>query len=645
MKKFHFRIGQKISGGFSTLVVISALTIIFIFISLQKSATIIRENGEVVRPSRDILNEFKLLATNSRMYTTNWIYLQTNAEDKEALKKLHEVEFPALKEKLNSLKKTWSDRQRLVLDSTLNNFDSLLTIEKMIMTELATFEDYEENSGLTKMENTTRLEGEVLPLSNKVMSQVDELLQQKSVEAQKADAEVLTASNSVQKVTIIVGVVLVLFGVSAALLLTRSITQPINHIRDVIQELSTGELPENRKLADSKDEIGEMAQAVDKLVVGLRSTSLFAASIGNGNYEAEHQPLSEKDVLGNALLEMRDNLKRVGDEDKRRNWATEGQARFGEILRRNSSDFKQLCDEIVSNLVKYTKSNQGGIFIINEEAGEPFLELKACYAWDKKKYLEQKIYVGEGLTGQAWQEGEKIYLTEVPDNYISITSGLGESNPRSVLIVPLKVNEQTYGVVEIASFYAFEEHHVEFVEKIAESIASTVASAKVNERTQRLLEDSTMLTEQMRAQEEEMRQNMEELQATQEEMQRAQRDTEAREHLFNATQLILEFDRNYRITYANQMAATQLRFDSSEMLGKSLETLVDTRGKMDQMKNLLSQGQIWLSLAAIKPKNGKPVTVKASAGALMDHYGQVVKYLMILDNISEWQVQLQQVNA
>ncbi len=71
------------------------------------------------------------------MYTTNWIYLQTNAEDKEALKKLHEVEYPAPKEKLNTLKKTWGMRQQLVLDSTLNNFDSLLTIEKVIMTELA----------------------------------------------------------------------------------------------------------------------------------------------------------------------------------------------------------------------------------------------------------------------------------------------------------------------------------------------------------------------------------------------------------------------------------------------------------------------------------------------------------------------------
>ena len=272
-------------------------------------------------------------------------------------------------------------------------------------------------------------------------------------------------------------------------------------------KLGQGHLPDEQQSRKfNNDEIGEMAHAVENLVNGLKSTSNFAENIGRGNYDAEFTPLSEEDVLGNSLIEMRDNLKSVAEEDKRRNWSTSGLATFGEILRQNNDNIEKLSDDIISNLVKYLNCNQGGLYIINDDEEEAYLELKACYAWDKKKYLEQRVHIGEGLTGQSWLEKDTVYLTEIPEDYITITSGLGEASPTSILIVPLKINDDVFGVLEIASFNEFKQYEIEFVEKIAESIASTVSSVKINEKTQRLLEESTEMTEQMRSQEEEMRQ-------------------------------------------------------------------------------------------------------------------------------------------
>src|SRR5690606_29769436 len=125
------------------------------------------------------------------------------------------------------------------------------------------------------------------------------------------------------------------------------------------------------------------------LVNGLKATTLFAENIGKGNYASDFNPLSSQDVLGNALIDMRNNLAKVAEDDKKRNWATEGLAKFGEILRTNNNDVSKLSDEIIGNLVKYLNANQGGIYIVDDEmeGEEETMSMKACYAWDKKKFL------------------------------------------------------------------------------------------------------------------------------------------------------------------------------------------------------------------------------------------------------------------
>jgi putative methionine-R-sulfoxide reductase with GAF domain len=218
---------------------------------------------------------------------------------------------------------------------------------------------------------------------------------------------------------------------------------------------------------------------------------------------------------------MKVQMKASAEAEQKRVWATQGQANFGDLIRTSSHDAKTLSQEVIIFLVKYLKANQGGIFIVNdEEEHNHFLELKAAYAFERKKYLTKQIGLGEGLVGQAYLEKETIHLRKIPQHYVHITSGLGGSNPSTLLLVPMKTEEEVLGVIELASFKHFEQHEIEFCEKIAETFAATLAGVKVNERTRQLLEQSQEQSEEMRAQEEEMRQNMEEMQATQEEMAR-----------------------------------------------------------------------------------------------------------------------------
>jgi len=302
--------------------------------------------------------------------------------------------------------------------------------------------------------------------------------------------------------------------------------------------MADGEISSKMKLTvDSGDEVEEMANALNRSIEGLNNKTEFALDIGRGKLDSELDLLSEQDILGQSLIDMRNSLKDANaeevkrkEEDRKRAWVNEGLTKFADILRRNNDKIQTLSDEIVSDLVKYLKANQAGLFLLEEEdKNDIHFMLTSAYAWDRKKFLNKRVEFDEGLVGACAMEKETIQLTEIPDDYVEITSGLGKGTPTYIVLVPLKHEEDVLGVIEIASFRKFEEFEVEFIERIAQSIASTILSVRINATTRGLLEQSQQQAEEMLAQEEEMRQNMEELQATQEEMSRKAQEQKQKE--------------------------------------------------------------------------------------------------------------------
>ncbi len=315
-------------------------------------------------------------------------------------------------------------------------------------------------------------------------------------------------------------VILIVFNVLQYFYFNRSVTRPIKSLRRYLISMGKGELPEF-KMKVWRDDIGEMVRSVRNLLAGLKQTAVFAQELGNGNLEAEYEMLSNNDILGKSLMDMRDNLTKLADEDEKRNWVNQGVATFSEILRANNDNLEHLSDQIILYLVNYLKVNQAALFLINDiDKKDIHLEIASIYAWDRKKFLDTKIEKGQGLVGQCWYEQKTIFMTDVPEEFVYITSGLGQATPRCILIVPLIANEEIYGVMEFAAFRVLEEYEIDFIEKVAESIAAAIGNVRITERTKNLLEEAQQQGEELRANEEEMRQNMEEMNATQEEMDR-----------------------------------------------------------------------------------------------------------------------------
>jgi PAS domain S-box-containing protein len=411
--------------------------------------------------------------------------------------------------------------------------------------------------------------------------------------------------------------------------------------------LARGKVDSQDKLKDhSNDEVGQMSRSVNTLIDGLDKTAGFAREIGRGNLDTPFELLSDEDMLGNSLMEMRQSLKKArGKEQERKkqeekqNWATTGLARFGDILRQQTDDMEEFAYSIVSNLVDYTGANQGGLYVINDDdQQDPFIEMLACYAYDRRKMIEKRIEMQEGLVGQVIQEKERIYLEEIPQEYVNITSGLGHTTPRCLLIVPLKVNEEVYGAIELAAIHPMEEHVIRFVEDVAEDIASTLKTTKINLQTSRLLEQSQQQSEELAAQEEEMRQNMEELKATQEEAARRNAEIEGLVGALRRTNIVIEYDLKGYIRDANENFLNLVGMQKEEVIGlhhfDHMEFTEEKRKHYAGFWEDLRKGQTRKETTTIRVR-GKKYTFIETYTPIMDQYGQPEKVLKISTDITD----------
>ncbi len=392
---------------------------------------------------------------------------------------------------------------------------SILDLITNYQKQFAEIVDTETQIGLTANDG---LRGELRSVINQVKPQIEQLNRYVDTQSKKAIGQSIWF-------LILIVVFQIISGVVLAIYYSNQISKPIKQIKSAVLSLASGNYPDPL-VVDSTEEIGQTKDGFNQFVKRLQVATNFAETMGKGNLQLNYDDQFRNDVLARALINMQTKLKEADEQKAKINWVNKGAANFNDILKEDNASIEKLGDSILKFLVNYVEANQAALFIRESKERDLLIRI-ASYAYGKKKFIDQEIEVGQGVIGQAVLEGETIYLTDVPKNYVSITSGLGEGTPKAVLIVPLKVRDQIMGILEIATFSIFEKHKIEFIEQISENIATMLSSRKSIELTNQLLAEAREKTEMLTQQEEEMRQNSEELLATQEEMTRQRQELEA----------------------------------------------------------------------------------------------------------------------
>ncbi|MBR5166662.1 MAG: GAF domain-containing protein [Salinivirgaceae bacterium] len=413
---------------------------------------------------------------------------------------------------------------------------------------------------------------------------------------------VLGDAKNITLTTILLMIVCFVILGTITLLITNKISKSLKTINAALIDVSDGDIKNDNVLAETTlTDINNINESLKSVISGLIKAAEFSEQIGRGNLDSEFTALSENDKLGNALINMRNDLRQNEEENAKRkiedekvNWATLGLAKFAEILHTDNQSINDLSYEILRNLIKYIDVNQGAIYVLDDTGEEPVYEMTSAIAYDRRKFMQKRFAVGEDLVGRCAYEHKTIYMTDIPENYITITSGMGGATASALLLVPLVVEDKVFGIIELASFAKLEEYKINFVEKLAESIASTISTVKVNERTNELLKQSKVQAEELASQEEEMRQNMEELQATQEEAARRDNETNSIMKVINQQLVVVEYDTDGKITNANAAMSELMNMPVDSIIGQKaddgLDMSAEQRRAYTQMWNDLRRG-------------------------------------------------------
>lgn len=378
---------------------------------------------------------------------------------------------------------------------------------------------------------------------------------------------------------IIIGVALLLVVVLARLL-TFSIVSGLKNIVNASNLIAKGNLESylQKESLARKDEVGEISKTINELINNLKLTAEFAEQTGKGNFELKYKLLGEADVLGLSLVQMQDSLSEAQKEqeqtkerDRKEKFINTGLNEFNKIASSVNNNFEVICYSIVKNIVDYMQIPMGALYIHKNDADkdEDCLELMAAIAYDREKCMSKTILIGEGLVGRCAYEKLPIYMTDIPNNYMKITSGLGDSNPNNLFLVPLILEDTVYGVIELASFEVIEDYKRIFIEKLAENIASILSNIENNKRNLFLLEQSKMQSEELAAQEEELRQNMEELQATQEAAERKEIEQSQMVNIYNESMFTTSYTLEGTILEMNKHYLTFLNIDSANIVDQN----------------------------------------------------------------------------
>ena len=279
-------------------------------------------------------------------------------------------------------------------------------------------------------------------------------------------------------------------------------------------------------------------QLAGNLTTQVRAIAEVSTAVTQGDLtrQISVDAMGEVAELSDTINQMIANLRETTQKNAEQDWLNLNLARISGLMQ-GQRDLATVSRLIMSEISPLVSAQHGAFFLAESPTGgEPELRLIASYGYKQRKSVSNRFKLGEGLVGQAALEGKSILISDAPEDYIKISSGLGEALPVNIVVMPILFEEQVLAVVELASVKAFSVVNTAFLEQLGETLGVVLNAIIANRRTEELLEQSQSLTEELQSQSEELQSQQEELKRSNSELEQQTSSLRASEELLQTQQ-------------------------------------------------------------------------------------------------------------
>lgn len=355
-------IGRKIGMGFGLFISFALLVVLLTNRTLERSRAINAQINDVYAPSVDALVRLRNLTVSAHMLIKHWALIESRADapEKTTLVEITTQRMPAVLDQVDTLMARWGPEEVAIMTQVHQHLSELLALHDQVKAMLPSLESY--NDPFVHMERTSLAEegGPIDEQTAKVLADLDRLLDMQEGKRRELGTGMIRSFDSLKFIVLYLGLALVVVGVVVAFLIIRGIVTPVQRLRSILLSLGRGVFPRT-KVQATNDEVGDMGRALTVLVDGLRRTTDFSHAVAAGDFAAEYQPLSEDDVLGHALLKMRDELgQRERILEMKVAERTEEVVRQKEEVERQSRKVVELYKNVTDS-IRYAKRLQDSI--------------------------------------------------------------------------------------------------------------------------------------------------------------------------------------------------------------------------------------------------------------------------------------------